>query len=239
MRAARSGRGLKPRKGRTSMRGFRMLASGSAMRRLLFSALLLLPAVTTGGAPPTPDDAVERLIAAGLASDGAYRKLAYLTDRIGPRLSGSANLERAVRWTEEEMRRDGLDRAWTEKVMVPHWVRGVETGHILSPAEHPMIVMALGMSDPTPPEGITAEVVEVQSLEESKALGDKAKGKIVLYNKKIFANGGSERGYGSAAGLRYSGASEAARVGAVGMLIRSLATADLRSEEHTSELQSL
>ena len=206
-----------------------MLASVTAMRRLLFSLVLVLPVVTTGGAPPASDDAVDPLIAAGLSSDGAYKKLAYLTDRIGPRLSGSAHLEKAVRWAEEEMRRDGLDRAWTEKVMVPHWVRGVETGRILSPAEHPMIVLALGMSDPTPPDGITAEVVEVASLDEVKALGDKAKGKIVLYNRKIFPNGGSDRGYGSAVGLRYSGASEAARVGAVGMLIRSLATADLRT----------
>jgi hypothetical protein len=200
-----------------------MLASGLAMRRFAFLALFLISALAVAS-----DDAVERLISAGLASDGAYRKLAYLTDRIGPRLSGSANHDKAVRWTEEEMKRDGLDRVWTEKVMVPHWVRGVETGKILAPAEHPMIVMALGMSDPTPPEGITAEVVEVGSLEEVKALGDKAKGKIVLYNKKIYPNGGSERGYGAGASLRYSGASEAARVGAVGMLIRSLATADLR-----------
>jgi len=212
-----------------------MLASGPAMRRLLFSALLLAPALTTGGGPSTGDDAVERLIAAGLASDGAYRMLAYLTDRIGPRLSGSENLEKAVRWTQEEMRRDGIDRVWSEKVMVPHWVRGVEHGKILAPTEHPMIVMALGMSDPTPPEGITAEVVEVASLEEVKALGDRAKGKIVLYNKKIFPNGGSDRGYGAGVGLRYSGASEAARVGAVGMLIRSLATADLRTP-HTGAM---
>src|SRR4030095_13055669 len=110
----------------------------------------------------------------------AYKKLAYLTDHIGPRLSGSENLERAVRWTEEGVGRDGPDGVGTEKVMVPHWVRGVETGKILAPAEHPLILVALGMSDPTPPGGITAEVVEVSDLDQVKALGDKAKGKIVL-----------------------------------------------------------
>jgi carboxypeptidase Q len=212
-----------------------MLASRTAMRRLSFLALLVTSALAAGPPTPTGDDAVDKLIAAGLSSDGAYKKLAYLTDHIGPRLSGSENLERAVRWTEEEMRRDGHDRVWTEKVMVPHWVRGVETGKILAPAEHPLILVALGMSDPTPPGGITAEVVEVSDLEQVKALGDKAKGKIVLYNKKIYPNGGSDRGYGSAVGLRYSGAAEAARVGAVGMLIRSLATADLRTP-HTGAM---
>ena len=205
------------------------------MRRARIPVVLIV-ALCLGAPLAAPPNHVEALIGAGLSSDGAYRKLAWLTDRIGPRLSGSENLEKAVRWTAEEMRRDGLDRVWTEKVMVPHWVRGVETGRILEPTEHPMIVMALGMSDPTPPKGLTAEVVEVTSLEEVKALGDRARGKIVLYNRKIFPNGGAERGYGSAVGLRFSGASEAARVGAVGMLIRSLATLDLRTP-HTGAME--
>jgi hypothetical protein len=212
-----------------------MLASAFAMRGAAAAILVLIPALASGAPAAERDETVDRLIGVGLESDGAYRKLAFLTDRIGPRLSGSENLQKAVRWTAEEMRRDGLDRVWTEKVMVPHWVRGAETGKILAPAEHPLIVMALGMSDPTPPGGITAEVVEVSSLEDVKALGDSAKGRIVLFNRKIFPNGGSERGYGSGVGLRYSGASEAARVGAVGMLIRSLATADLRTP-HTGAM---
>lgn len=204
-----------------------------SMRAMLTLALLggLFAAsagTTTASAAPPPADAIERLIQAGLKSDEAYRKLAWLTDRIGPRLSGSENLQRAVRWTSEEMTRDGFDRVWTEKVMVPHWERGTASGRILAPVEHPMFLLALGMSDPTPPEGITGEVVEVSSLDEVAALGEKAKGKIVLFNKKIYPNGGDDRGYGSAVGLRHSGAAAAAKVGAKGMLIRSLATADLR-----------
>lgn len=192
---------------------------------------LLLAGALAASSPavaPPADDAVQSIIAAGLVSDGAYRKLAWLTDRIGPRLSGSENLEKAVAWCAEEMKRDGLDKVWTEKVMVPHWVRGEASGAILAPAPHPLVLIALGMSDGTPPEGITAEVVEVSSLDEVKALGEKAKGKIVLFNKKIYPNGGEDRGYGAGASLRYSGASAAAKVGAVGMMIRSLATADLR-----------
>src|SRR5262249_2407425 len=97
-----------------------------------------------------------------------------------------------------------------------------------TPATHPMAILALGMSDGTPPGGITAAVVEVASLEELTGLGEVARGKIVLFNKPIYANGGTDRGYGAAVGLRYSGAVAAAKLGAVGMLIRSLATADLR-----------
>jgi len=178
-----------------------------------------------GAADP---DAVQKILDAGLSSDGAYRKLAWMCDRIGPRLSGSENLEKAVSWCAAEMKRDGLDNVHTEKVMVPHWVRGEAGGRILAPTPHPMAILALGMSDGTKPQGLTAEVVEAKSLEELTALGDRAKGKIVLFNKPIYANGGEDRGYGSAVGLRYSGAVAAAKAGAIGMLIRSLATADLR-----------
>jgi hypothetical protein len=177
-------------------------------------------------------DAVQKILDAGLRSDGGYRKLAWLCDRIGPRLSGSENLEKAVAWCAAEMKRDRLDNVHTEKVMVPHWVRGEASGRILTPTPHPMAILALGMSDGTKPQGITAEIVEVKSVDELKAIGDRAKGKIVLFNKRIYANGGEDRGYGSAVGLRYSGAAAAAKFGAVGMLIRSLATADLRLAAH-------
>lgn len=203
-------------------------------RRALGTIVALVACAAATAAPdsaptaPASEDAVGRLIESGLRSDGAYRKLEWLTDRIGPRLSGSENLDKAIAWGTEEMKRDRLDRVWTEKVMVPHWVRGEASGKILAPVEHPLILLALGMSDPTPPDGVTAEVVEVSTLDEVKDLGDRAKGKIVLFNKKIYPNGTDDRGYGAGAALRYSGASAAAKVGAVGMLIRSLATADLR-----------
>jgi len=200
------------------------------MRRSAFvpGALIALACAGFAAAPPDSLEPVRQLIDAGLKSDGAYRKLAWLSDRIGPRLSGSENLTKAIAWCADEMKRDRLDAVWTEKVMVPHWVRGEASGRILTPVEHPLVMLALGMSDATPEGGVTAEVVEVASLEEVKTLGDRARGRIVLFNRRIFPNGTDDRGYGSGAALRYSGASAAAKVGAVGMLIRSLATADLR-----------
>ena len=169
----------------------------------------------------------ERILDAAVASDGARRKLEHLCDRIGHRLSGSAALERAVAWSAEAMKQDGADPVWTEPVKVPRWVRGAESGRILLPVEQTMTVMALGMTDPTPPGGITAEVVAVDSFDALDALPeDVVRGKIVLYNRPMRRNGGPEWGYGSAAGLRYRGASAAAKKGAVGMLIRSLGTAD-------------
>ena len=105
---------------------------------------------------------------------------------------------------------------------------------IVSPASQRLAATAIGMSVPTPPEGITAEVIEVTSFDELHARGNRVAGKIVLFNKPIPRHPDGE-GYGNAAGLRYRGASEAARQGAVAMLIRSLGTLSARLP-HTGAL---
>lgn len=184
----------------------------------------LLPALPVRAASPQ-----ERLLDAALSqADRSYARLAWLTDRIGHRLSGSESLERAVVWGAGEMEKDGLDRVWTEEVMVPHWVRGRESGAILAPVKRPLVLTALGGSVGTPEGGVTGEVVEFSSFEEMQAAGDRVQGKIVMFNKEIFPNGGREHGYGSAVGLRHNGAREAAKQGAVAMILRSLGTADFR-----------
>ena len=76
-------------------------------------------------------DATGRLMGEALASDAAWQRLAYLGDTFGHRLSGSPNLEAAIRWAVEEMKRDGLENVRTEPVKVPHWVRGRESLEIV------------------------------------------------------------------------------------------------------------
>ena len=73
------------------------------------------------------------IIGAALTNNKAYARLGYLTDRIGHRLSGSTNLERAIAWAVAELKSDGLDNVRPEKVMVPHWVRGEESLEITAP----------------------------------------------------------------------------------------------------------
>jgi hypothetical protein len=74
----------------------------------------------------------------------------------------------AVTWATEEFRRDGL-QVHTEKVMVPHWVRGEETASILSPVSRRLVITALGMSIPTPGEGVQGEIIEAGSFDELHA----------------------------------------------------------------------
>ena len=204
--------------------------------RVVVAALLLVLLVPLGsdsarGAAPAGEVRLQRVVARLLGEEtvsrGAYAKLAYLTDRIGARLSGSPGAAAAVEWTAAEMRRDGLSRVHTEKVMVPHWVRGEETAALVSPTSRNLVITTLGMSVPTPPEGVTAEVVEVGSFDELHALGSKVRGKMVLFYKPMERNPDGE-GYGAAAGLRYRGAAEAAKQGAVATLIRSLGTLSAR-----------
>lgn len=175
--------------------------------------------------------AANRLIQAALSDDTAYRRLAFLSDRIGHRLSGSPGLEAAIRWAIFEMRRDGLDNVRAEKVMVPHWVRGKESAEIIAPIRRPLVMLGLGGSIGTPRNGVTAEVVVVRDFEELEkrgAAGD-IKGKIVCYNVP-FTN------YDATVTYRYNGASRAAKRGAVATLLRSVGPVSLRTP-HTGVMR--
>ncbi|HSL55257.1 MAG TPA: M28 family metallopeptidase [Pyrinomonadaceae bacterium] len=172
--------------------------------------------------------AAARIIGAALTSDRAYSRLAHLTDHIGHRLSGSQNLERAIEWAITEMKRDGLDNVRGEKVMVPHWVRGEESLEMLAPVSRKLQMLGLGNSVGTPAEGIAAEAVVVRSFEELDQLGEKVRGKIVVYNAP-YAN------YGASVAYRWSGASRAARYGAVAALVRSITPVSLQTP-HTGSM---
>ena len=167
-------------------------------------------------------DAANRIIGAALADSAAWDRLARLTDTFGHRLSGSESLERAIDWIVTEMRKDGLDRPVKEPVMVPHWVRGTESAELVSPRRAPQPMLGLGMSVGTPKAGITAPVLVVSTFEELTRRAAEAKGKIVLFDAP-FTN------YGATVQYRVSGAIEAAKVGAVAALIRSVAPYSIRS----------
>lgn len=169
---------------------------------------------------------------AALASDYAYRQTAYLSNNIGPRLSGSPQAQRAVEYVADELKRLGLE-VKLEKLMVPHWVRGAETGELVEfPGQAPqttqkIVLTALGGSVATPAEGLTAEVVVVRDFNELQLLGrERVAGKIVLFDvrfdRQMAAQGYGGDAYGQVAGYRVAGASAAARQGAVASLVRSV-----------------
>ena len=160
-------------------------------------------------------EAANRIIAAALSDSSAYDRLTELVDRFGHRFSGSSNLERALDWILNEMERDGLENVRGEPVMVPHWVRGNESAALLEPRSKQLPMLGLGGSIGTPPEGITAEVLVVESFDELSERAAEADGKIVLFHAPWM-------GYGPTVQYRSRGAVAAARAGAVASLIRSV-----------------
>lgn len=176
-------------------------------------------------------DEMKRLQQAALSNDYALKQVAFLSNNIGPRLSGSTQAARAVEYVADEMRKLGLD-VRLEKVMVPHWVRGLETGELVqfpgmaAGTTQKVVLTALGGSVATPAIGIIAPIVVVNNFDELTALGEaKVKGKIVLFNVK-FDDQLAEQGYGldaygQAVAYRGGGASAAAKLGAVAALNRS------------------
>ena len=155
-----------------------------------------------------------------------YDWLKELCD-IGPRLSGSEKSLKAIHWAEKKMNSLGFDSVWLQPVMVPKWERGkIEKAFISTSNKYKnkkLTIASFGGSVGTPQKGITAQLIEVKSLEEAKSLGEKAKGKIIFYNRS-FDNGllNTFEGYGKAVDQRMNGAIEAAKVGAIGAIVRSI-----------------
>ena len=175
---------------------------------------------------------------AALSDDYALTRLRHLTDNIGPRLSGSPQAAKAVEYVAEQMRALGAT-VTMEKTMVPHWVRGAETGALVSwkdmapETQQKIVLTALGGSVATPQDGITAPVVVVSSFDDFRKLPpSEIKGKIVLFNhpfdKELAAQGQGGQAYGQAVIYRGAGPSIAGAAGAVAVLVRSVGGADYR-----------
>src|SRR5208283_5064985 len=101
----------------------------------------------------------ERLRTQAMSDTYALDELRYLTDNIGPRLSGSPQAQQAVDYVAAQMRALGA-QVTLEKAMVPHWVRGQETAELVSwPGQAPgttqkIVLTALGGSVATPSDGL-------------------------------------------------------------------------------------
>ena len=192
--------------------------------------ILLISSIVVAQSPVVKkyDSLTVRIAKEALASHNSYGMLESLCTNVGNRISGSPQAAKAVQWAKAKMEELGFENVHLEPVMVPRWVRGpVEEAYLLLPSgqREKLNITALGGSIATPPEGVTAEVIEVKSFGELRALGDKAKGKIVFFNRPMdrtqfhtFA------AYGGAVDQRAGGAIMAARAGGVAALVRSMTT---------------
>tara|TARA_R110002153_G_scaffold21660_4_gene72090 strand:- start:1989 stop:3362 length:1374 start_codon:yes stop_codon:yes gene_type:complete len=194
------------------------------MRHLLLVFLIISTQIE---AQNNDQKQINEIYNTALTNGSGYAWLNYLSNQIGGRLSGSLQAQKAVDYTKKILDSMGLDRVWLQPVRVPKWVRGTpEFAYIESDPglTNNVPICALGGSVATPLGGIKAGVVEVQGIEGLKVLGkEKIQGKIVFFNKPMDpTNIDTYMSYSGSVDQRYAGATEAAKYGAVGVIVRSL-----------------
>ena len=210
-----------------------MKKHAAAFRWIAFTSLTLFTSLTSQSSfssaaqavPPWIDahrPVAQRLIAESQRTDFAWQRLAELTDTFGHRLSGSDALERAIDWAVAAMKKDGLENVRKEPVMVPKWVRGRESLELVAPVRQALPMLGLGNSVGTPAAGLEGDVIVVSTFDELRTRAADVKGRIVLFNAAFTT-------YGATVLYRTSGPSEAARLGAIGALVRSVGPAGLRT----------
>ena len=194
------------------------------MRNSILYTLITIPFFVLS---QTDEKVISDIYTNSLTNGQSYKWLDYLSNNIGSRLSGSLGAEKAVAWTKEELETLGLDKVWLQPVMVPKWVRGVpEFAYIeTSPGSTIKVnICALGGSISTPSAGLKAKIIEVSGVDELEKLGkDKIEGKIVFFNRPMDASLiNTFESYGGCVNQRYSGAMEASKFGAIGVIVRSM-----------------
>lgn len=168
---------------------------------------------------------IRRLADEILLRSMAYDNLRVLTKNIGPRLAGSSGMVKAEQWGVAAMQRAGADSTWKQQCMVPHWVRGGQdqARAMVNGKSNALDVVALGNSIGTGPAELMAPVMEVRSFEELQQRQQEVKGKIVFYNYPFNSTMvRTFQAYGDANKFRGQGPSQAARYGALGVVVRSM-----------------
>lgn len=203
---------------------------------LILASYLIQASDDLAGFSPEAIEQAQALSRQALAGDGAWNIVESLTTEVGPRLAGTPGDAAAVAWGVAKLKELGFDKVWTEPVEFPLWERGVEDAEVVSPYPQKLIITALGGSVGTPEGGLEAELVHFPTLE-SLQDGDpeKVRGKIVYISNKM-SRSKSGMTYGLAVGARSQGAVAAAKLGAKGIVIRSIGT-DSHRFPHTGTMR--
>lgn len=179
---------------------------------------------------------IKKIVDEVMTNGTAYNNLRRLCKQVGPRLSGSVKFIQAVNLVSDMMKEMHPDKVYLQQCMVPHWVRGEkEKGQIFlsNGKKYDLHLCALGNSVGSGTKGVTANIVEVNSMAQLAQLGNAVKGKIVFFNFpmnptyiKTF------QAYGESGVSRNRGPAFAGKYGATGAMVRSLAI-NLNDYPHT------
>lgn len=181
-----------------------------------------VPPAALAGIPVDP--AIAALRTRALVDDTAWDIVSGLTTEVGPRMDGTEAEARARDWAVARLRALGFANVHVEPYTLPVWQRGAESARIVAPYPQALRVVGLGNSGATPPGGITAPVAWFASFNDLllAPVGSLA-GKIAFISNAMMPtqDGASYAQFGRA---RFAGPAEAARRGALGVVIRSIGT---------------
>ena len=198
------------------------------MRQIPLAIIFIILFNTLLFAQDNIESTIKRIYNESLTNGESYKMLDYLTNKIGGRLSGSPQAAAAVEWSRQVMEAYGFDKVYLQEVKVPHWIRGSkEKASIVNSKKigsKQVKVCALGNSIGTGPGGVHGNIIEVQNFEELESLGkENIEGKIVFFNRPLDPTKiNTFAAYGGAVNQRGSGASQAAKYGAIGTVVRSM-----------------
>ena len=195
---------------------------------MIKTLLLLLLIPWLSNAQNTDSIFIKKIANEVLTNGKAYDLLRQLTKTIGGRLTGSPQMYQAEQWGLQAMKNSGADAAYLQECMVPHWVRGKGDKVAITAVNNKKIIKqinatALGNSNGG---NVNAEIIAIENFQELEKRKDEVKGKIVFYTAGFNStNIRPTKSYGEAGIYRRTGASKAAKFGAVGIIIRSLTEA--------------
>jgi hypothetical protein len=212
-----------------------MLRRCTAAASAALASLVLVPLALAGPAAELPPP-VRELHKAALKDQRAYATLKDLTSKVGHRLAGSEGDRKAIAWALETLTAQGFANVRAEPVSVPRWTRGEARVQLVGEPMVEFAALALGGSVGTGGKPLEAEVVAATSVAELKALGrERVIGRIVfLYDKMIATRDGMD--YGPTVSIRSQGAIEAAKLGAVAVVIRAVGSED-EDRPHTGGMR--
>jgi hypothetical protein len=216
------------------------------MRKIMFAAAGFFMTLFAQAQDRDDSIMISRISDEILQHGKAYDNLHELTKQIGGRLSGSPQMVKAEQWGLKTLQLNGADKAWLQECMVPHWLRGGKDmadatatkkigGNAISKKQ--LDVLALGNSIGTGIKPVKASVVEVDSFDELERMKDSVRGKIVFYNyhfNEKFIN--TFQAYGDAVKYRGGGPSQAAKYGALAVIVRSMSHST-DNNPHTGSLR--
>ncbi|GAB4202397.1 MAG: M28 family peptidase [Bacteroidia bacterium] len=207
-------------------------------KKYLFAQLFILTVPFLYSQNNTDSITIQKIYDYFLSESKCYENLRHLCKKIGNRLSGSENAQKAVEWAYQTMKQAGADTVYLHPVKVPVWKRGKAYCRLMVNQQNiPLNVMALGNSVGSD-DIIQSEIIEVKSEDDLEKLGsNQIKNKIVFFNVSFNPkNVSTSQSYGETVKYRYSAASYAAKYGAKACLVRSMTLCNNHSP-HTGNMQ--